>query len=327
MYQKNRCYIIANFGGPRDLTEVAPFLQSLLTDKEVIRSILPQFIHSLFFSWVAKRRARKIVHEYKSMGGCSPIYKDTEALVGQLQQSLSDPILAFHRYLPATHESFIQNVTKMNCEEICIFPMFPQFTYATTGSIAKWFSHHFPKQIVNKMRWIKSYAAHPAFVRAHQVQIHGFLQKMNLKQEETVLLFSAHGVPQVFIDKGDIYQDECHASFAHIMKGFPKALGKLCYQSKFGRGEWVKPYTIDVSKSIREWHEKRENVVFVPISFTSDHIETLCEIENEYMTVIREKGLRAFRVPALTLLPEWIEAIQILLQETNLCSNQMLIRK
>jgi len=205
--------------------------------------------------------------------------------------------------------------------------MFPQFTYATTGSIARWFSKKLPRSVVNKMRWVKSYPAHPAFVEATQHIIRHFLEEQHLPEEETVLLFSAHGVPKKFIEQGDIYQSECEASYHAVMKAFPKSLGKLAYQSKFGRGEWVRPYTIDVCEKVKAWHEGRPNVVFVPISFTSDHIETLFEMETEYMPVIRDQGLNAYRVPAITLDPKWIQAIAAILQESNFCSNQMLIRR
>lgn len=326
MNAKEICYLIVNFGGPRSLKEVQPFLQALLTDKEVIRSGLPQFMHNLFFSWVAKRRSSKMMPEYESMGGRSPIFSDTEALAEQLRKGIQEPLLTFHRYIPETHRPFIQDICKIECDEIRIFPLFPQFSYATTGSVAKWFDQNLPKKIVNKMRWIKSYPAHHLFVKAHQEQIRNYLNEQSLKDKETLLLFSAHGVPQDFVDRGDIYETECQASFTSIMKAFPHMLGRLAYQSKFGKGEWIKPYTIEVSKQILNWNEGRRNIVFIPISFTSDHVETLCEIENDYMKVIREKSLNAYRVPALTLNETWVEAVRHIIQEPNLCGNQMLVR-
>lgn len=318
--------ILVNFGGPRDLQEVRPFLRELLTDKEVIRSRLPQFLHNLFFSWVAKRRSEKMLHEYKSMGGGSPIFADTEALAEKLRLSIPDPLVTFHRYLPSTHAQFIENLCAFTGDEIRVMPLFPQFTYATTGSVAKWFGKNLPFEIVRKMRWIKSYPAHPKFVKSHQLHIRRFLTEHRLKDEETILLFSAHGIPQQFVDTGDIYESECRASFEHVMKAFPDILGRLSYQSKFGRGEWIKPYTIDVCEKVNSWCEGRRHVVFIPISFTSDHIETLCEIENDYMSVIRTKGLNAFRVPALTLDENWINAVLEIIQEPNTLANQMLIR-
>ena len=94
----------------------------------------------------------------------------------------------------------------MECDEIYVFPLFPQFTYATTGSISKWFKKYLPDDVVRKMRWIKSYAAHPSFIKTYQKSIRSFLVQNQLSDENTILLFSAHGIPQKFVDEGDVYQ-------------------------------------------------------------------------------------------------------------------------
>jgi ferrochelatase len=325
MEEKKIGYIFANFGGPRNLDEITPFLASLLTDKDVLRTPLPQWLHTLLFTLIAYRRTKKVIPEYQSMGGCSPIFQDTENLAQAIRGKISSPIVTFHRYLPATHKQFLQDVNAMKCEEIRVFPLFPHFTYATTGSVARWFSKHLPGKTLAKLLWIKSYPAHNEFVAAHQKVIAQFLEEHHLPHEETILLFSAHGIPQKFVDTGDVYPQECKQSFDAIMEAFPRILGRLSFQSKFGPGEWIKPYTTDVCEEILSWSEGRKHVVFVPISFTSDHIETLCEIENDYMTEVRERGLEAYRVPAFTLHPLWQEAIVEILKEPNLSSNKMLI--
>jgi ferrochelatase len=322
---KKKAYILVNFGGPRSLDEIEPFLTSLLTDKEVIRTPLPSTIHKWFFSWVAKRRTKKVLPEYVSMGGCSPIYKDTEEVAELLRQDFS-PLITFHRYIPATHSSFLESIENLNYDQIKVFPLFPQFSYSTTGSCATWFQKHLSQSTLKKIEWVKSYPGHPAFVKAHQSQIKNFLDSCHLKHEDTILLFSAHGLPQKFIDTGDIYQKECQISFANIMEGFNGILGRLAYQSRFGREEWIKPYTTDVCKEINSWSQGRKNVVFVPISFTSDHIETLCEVERDYMSEIRDAGLSAYRIPALTLNPDWIQAIKTILGDSSSHPNQYLLR-
>lgn len=323
---KKQAYLIANFGGPRNLDEIFPFLQSLLNDPEVIRSRLPRFLRHFLFTRIAKKRAKTITQDYKAIGGKSPIYADTEAVAECLRQHIEEPILTFHRYLPSTHQQFIQSITTLQADEIRIFPMFPQFTYATTGSIACWFQHNLPQTIVNRLRWVKSYPNHPAFVQTTQNHIRHFLKKHQLNEEMTILLFSAHGIPKEFVTASDPYEDECQASFQAVMQAFPKTLGRLSYQSRFGKDEWIQPYTIDVCQKIDSWRNGRSHVVFIPISFTSDHIETLFEIERDYMTVIREKGLMPYRVPALTCKPDWIHTILTILKESNLCNNQMLVR-
>lgn len=323
---KKRAYVLANFGGPRFLDEVEPFLKELLTDRDVVRTSLPSPIHNYLFKNIARKRARRVSEEYKHIGGGSPIFADTEGVAGLLREKLKSPVIAFHRYLPATHDTFVRSMAQLDCHEIHVFPLFPQFTYATTGSVARWFREKLPYSVVNKMRWIKSYADHPAFIRCHENSIREFLLNHGLEEREVLLFFTAHGIPQQFVMTGDLYRDECQHSFALVTQAFPNAAALLAYQSKFGPGEWLRPYTADVVKEIDRWNEGRSHIVFVPISFTSDHLETLSEIEKEYMTVVRQKGLHAYRVPALTLRGDWVEAIQVILNDTQRCLNQMLIR-
>lgn len=301
--------IIVNFGGPRNLEEIESFLISLLTDRDVIRSRMPNFLHRFLFTRIAKKRVEKVAADYALIGGKSPIFEDTETVASLVSHLTGSEVRAFHRYLVATHGEFFKSLGSLSSDEILVFPMFPQFSYATTGSIARFFKTHLPESLTARLRWIRSYSDHPAYVRVIQQNIRAFLDEQKLEEEETVLLFSAHGLPQAFIDTGDSYQKECERSFALIAAGFPKALAKLAYQSKFGRGEWLRPYTDETCEEVLSWSEGRKNVVFIPLSFTSDHIETLYEIEELYLPIVRRKGLNALRCPAQGTAPEWTQAI------------------
>lgn len=303
-------YLLVNFGGPRDLDEVAPFLVELLRDRDMIRTRMPTWLHNWIFGRAARKRAVKIREDYRLIGGRSPIYFDTEALASALSKKLQAPVIAFHRYLTATHREFFQKVKG----EYTVLPLFPQFCYATTGSVARFLSHL-------KLEWIKSYPAHPAYVAAFQRRIREFLAEKNILEEETLLLFSAHGIPAEFVEQGDPYESECNLSYQAILKGFPKAKGLLSYQSKFGPGEWLRPYTNEVCEAI-----EAKNVVIIPLSFTSDHIETLFEIEHLYLPPISARGLNAFRCPALNLEPYWIEALAEIAKEKNKLDSKKLIR-
>jgi ferrochelatase len=320
-------FLIVNFGGPRSKAEISSFLRSLLTDQDVIRTKLPSPIHRWFFNRIADKRAMKISPDYDLIGGKSPIYEDTEAVAQMIREATHARVLTFHRYLPETHEASIDAIHNAGHAEIRVFPMFPQFSYATTGSIARFFSRRLAYPVVKKMRWIKSYCAHPAYIKSMQNTIRDFLASHGIRQNEAILLFSAHGVPQDFIFTGDIYESECRLSYETIKKGFPEAVSQLSYQSKFGPGEWLRPYTNEICESVHEWNGGRKHVVFVPLSFTSDHIETLFEVEYQYMPLIRKRGLKAWRCPALNRRKEWIDAVIEIMFEHNLLANQMLVRK
>ncbi|MBS0615349.1 MAG: ferrochelatase [Verrucomicrobia bacterium] len=310
---------MVNFGGPRSLTEVQPFLRELLCDQDVLRTPLPAFLHRLFFRKIADRRTKKISHDYTLIGGKSPIYEDTEAVAQAVSQKLGSEVLTFHRYLPATHKASLEQIASK--KNTIVFPLFPQFTYATTGSIARFFKRHLPSSALARMKWISSYHNHPAYIRCMQKTIADFLAEKQLKQEEVLLLFSAHGLPQKFITTGDPYQDQCRDSYDQIRKAFPKAAALLSFQSKFGPGEWLRPYTVDVCKTVSE----RQHIIFVPLSFTSDHIETLFEVEYQYLPLIRERGLKADRCPALGRRSDWIEAIAEIFQMQSLVKTDELI--
>jgi ferrochelatase len=321
----NQTILIVNFGGPRSLGELEPFLSELLTDQELIRTNLPSFLHNYLFKRIAKKRSRAILPDYESIGGKSPIYDITEELANTLKQRTGRPVITFHRYLPSTHLRSLQAIEEH--AHITVLPLFPQFSFATTGSIAALLASKLSCCRLRNIHWIKSYPAHPAFVYAWQEHIRSFLAMNQLLEQETLLFFSAHGIPRSFVCTGDPYEFECQQSYAAILAAFPKALGHLAYQSKFGPGEWLRPYTQDSCNSILNWNKGRKHVVFLPLAFTSDHIETLFEIEQLYLPLIREKGLNAWRCPAFNLNPLWINALEQLLKEPNLCPTQMLVRK
>lgn len=323
-----KCLLLVNFGGPRSLNEVEEFLKELLFDQDVIQTGLPKFIHRFIFSKVAKKRAPNTSKDYEYIGGASPIYQDTETLAQILGSKIDRTIITFHRYLPKTHKESLEKIKKGHFDDILVFPLFPQFTYATTGSIARFFFQKLPFSITQKFRWIKSYASNPYFINSYKNCIDDFLIEKKIKQEDTLLLFSAHGIPKKYVDQGDPYENECLSSFNLIMKYFQDAVGLLSFQSKFGKGEWLRPYTIDVSNNINDHLKNKSAVVIVPISFTSDHIETLFEIEEQYIKPIIDIKINAYRAPALNLRKDWIDSIkQIINNETTFYRTKDLIRK
>jgi protoporphyrin/coproporphyrin ferrochelatase len=319
-------YLLVNFGGPRTLNEVEPFLRALLTDKDVIRTQFPQPLHNYLFGRVAKKRAKKITHDYAKLGGGSPIWADTEYVAEELRKKLRAPVLTFHRYLPSTHKDALFELHQIIQDEVRVFPFFPQFTYATKGSIARFFKKHCSLSTLQKLRWVKSYPAHPSYITVVQKHLREFLDTRDIDDEEAFLLFSAHGLPQQFVLDGDLYQYECQLSYRAVMQAFPKTKSLLCYQSKFGPGEWLRPYTDEICQKIENYALDKTKCVFVPISFTSDHIETLFEVEEQYMPLIAKCGLYPFRAPALNRRLDWIEAIIQMLSDSTPCSNSMLIR-
>ena len=165
-----------------------------------------------------------------------------------------------------------------------------------------------------------------SYIAAFQQTIREALQEEGWSDEETTLLFSPHGLPEKFVAQGDPYAKECELSLRAITAAFPKAGSLLSYQSKFGRGEWLRPYTDELCKEIQAHVRNCKNVLVIPLSFTSDHIETLFEVERLYLPLLRAQGMQARRCPALNRRDDWVDAIVQILQMRKCVTNEELIR-
>jgi protoporphyrin/coproporphyrin ferrochelatase len=301
--------LLVNFGGPRNQAEIGPFLRELLCDQDLIQTRLPAPLHRLIFSRTARKRTGLVAHQYSQIGGGSPIYGDTERLAQELRQQLNVQLLTFHRYLPATHPSFIKEMEALT-EDVLVFPLFPQFSYTTTGSAARWLARHLSPRTLSRLRWIRSYCDHPAWVDAVAAPLRS--------QHDATLLCSAHGLPVSYVEKGDPYQAECERSLRALLQRLPHLTGQLSYQSQFGKAEWLKPSTAQMCDQLTQ------RTLIVPLSFTSDHLETLYEIEEEYLPRLRQRGIAAERIPAIGLHAEWV--LPLLHDRPNLCQTADLIR-
>ena len=310
------------------MQEVRPFLRALLTDQDVLQTRFPSWLHRAIFSRIANRRACRICCEYRELGGGSPLFRDTEALAAELQQHFEGPILTLHRYLPDTHADLRAALVQLasRVEEIIVIPLFPQFSYTTTGSCARWVSRAIPARLLHRFRWVKSYGSDPLFVAAWQEQIRYKLARLEWELEQTVLLFSAHGIPKRYAEAGDPYAQECQRSMEAICRVFPQAEARLCYQSQFGPEQWLQPYTSALVQTIGEQIPDRRHCLIVPHAFTTDHLETLVEIEDQYLSVLRERGWNAHRVECLQGNQMFVKALAKLAEQTEGCTTQMLIR-
>jgi protoporphyrin/coproporphyrin ferrochelatase len=316
--------ILANFGGPRTQDEIYEFLKTLLCDQDVIQTGWLEPLHKLLFTYIAKKRTGKVTKDYAKIGGASPIYFDTLKLKEYLTKKLDVPVYDFHRYLPKTHDKFLSDVENHKGQKLLVLPLFPQFSYATTGSIARFFETHLCGRTLEKLEWIASYETHESFIKAYMKNIKNKLLEHHLDESDVCLFYSFHGVPRKFTCFNDPYQKHCQASFEALKKHFPHSDHMMAFQSKFGKGEWLKPYTSDLVEGDLQWLKKK-HVLFVPLSFTSDHIETLFEVEYEYKMVLEEKGISAFRVEAIAQDFSW--AYDIIDSSLPLVSTSMCVRK
>lgn len=315
-----KAYLLANFGGPRSTNEIGIFLKSLLTDSLVTGPFFCKSLHKKLFSAIALRRAPQLVGPYNTIGGASPIYRDTEQLAKQLASYLQAPVVTFHRYLPTTHAHTVNQLyTLAPHYDLEALPLFPHFTYSVTGSIARFFHDQVPTVPI---AWVPRFGSHPLFIANMVQHLQTFLSSQNISKQDCCFLFSAHSLPKKMIRAGDPYQQECEQSYQAILKAFCPDESYLCYQSKFGFGRWLNP---SIKRLVTTLDTHKRYVCIVPFGFTSDHIETLYEIEHLYLPILKARGFTALRVPAIYSSPQWIETLSKILLTSNKVYTQELL--
>ena len=299
--------ILANLGGPDSIAAVRPFLFNLFYDKAIIN--LPNPWRFLLAKWISFVRAPKAKKIYAQIGGKSPILKNTICQARCLKADLEDDyqvmVLPMMRYWRPRAIDVVEVLRVFNPEKIVLLPLYPQLSTTTTQStLDEW--AEVAKNWQDKTAVLNSHFEDPDFIKAHQELIKPILREA-CNHGRPKILFSAHSLPQKVIDGGDPYQMQIEASVSSIMAVFDCVNYAVCYQSKVGLLKWLKP-SIDVELQLAAL-EKRP-VVVVPISFISEHSETLVELDIYYANKARMLGIPFYgRVPALAEHPFYIKCL------------------
>jgi len=308
--------LLLNLGGPDQLEDVRPFLFNLFSDPEIIR--LP-------FTWLQKplawlistSRASKSQENYKLIGGGSPLRRITEEQAQALQDSLQQKgqevqVYVGMRYWHPFTEEAIARIKRDGIERLVILPLYPQFSISTSGSSFRLLEKIWQEEpALNRIDHtvISSWFDRPGYLQAMADLIAQQLDQVE-NPDRVHIFFSAHGVPVSYVEEaGDPYQQEIEQCTDLIMRTLNRPNAHtLAYQSRVGPVEWLQPYTEEAIKGLAA--EGVESLLVVPISFVSEHIETLQEIDMEYREIAEEAGIHHFlRVPALNTHPVFIEAL------------------
>ena len=308
--------LLLNLGGPDNLEDVRPFLYNLFSDPEIIR--LPSPLLQAPLAWlISTLRFKKSQNNYKKIGGGSPLRHITEAqgaaLRSQLQQNGHDVnvYIGMRYWNPFTEEAIAQ-IKQDKIEELVVLPLYPQFSISTTGSSFRLLDRIWqadPELQKIKYTVVPSWYDNSGYLQSMANLIEKTLEKVK-NPSEAHIFFSAHGVPVSYIEEaGDPYQKEIESCAALIMSKLNRTNPyKLAYQSRVGPVEWLQPYTDIAIKELAEQGVKE--LVVVPISFVSEHIETLEEIDMEYREIAEHAGIETFaRVPAPDTDPTFIQAL------------------
>lgn len=314
--------LLLNLGGPDGLEDVRPFLYNLFSDPEIIR--LPfSWLQSPLAWFISTRRAKTSQDNYRQIGGGSPLRQITEAQADALQEQLQQKgqevsvYIGMRYWHPFTEEAIAQ-IKRDQIERLVIFPLYPQFSISTSGSSFRlleklWKEDQSLSQTEHTV--IPCWYQQPCYLQAMAQLITQELDQFP-NPEQVHLFFSAHGVPLSYVtEAGDPYQEEIEDCTALIVQTLNRPNAHtLAYQSRVGPVEWLKPYTEDAIVELAQQGVK--DLLVVPISFVSEHIETLQEIDIEYREIAEESGIENFRrVPALNTHPVFIDALATLVVE------------
>jgi protoporphyrin/coproporphyrin ferrochelatase len=311
-----RAVVLMNLGGPDSPRAVRPFLYNLFSDPAIIG--LPAPLRRPLAWIIAARRAPIARKIYDQLGGASPLLANTEAQAWALEAELGADYRCFiaMRYWHPLTAAAVSGVKAWQPDEIILLPLYPQYSTTTTASsLALWRQEAMRQGLGGKTRAIRSYPAAAGFIAAIAGLVAATLAKADAAGKPLRLLFSAHGLPVKIVAAGDPYPSEIETTAAAVASALarPGLDWLVCYQSRVGPLAWLGP---SVEEELRRAGRDGVAVVIAPISFVSEHSETLVELDRDYRRLAENCGVPAYyRVPTVGTDPRFIAALAGLVRE------------
>lgn len=310
--------VLMNLGGPDRLEAVEPFLFNLFSDPAIIR--LPAFLRLPLARLISSRRARVAREIYRRLGGGSPLLVNTEAQARALEAALGPHHRCFvaMRYWHPMSAETARDVAKWAPEEIVCLPLYPQFSTTTTASsLAAWRTAAVAYGIDRLVRVVCCYPSDKGFAEAVAGLIRPVLGLAAGLDKPPRLLLTAHGLPKKIVRAGDPYPGQVELTAAAVIAALdrPGIDWQICYQSRVGPLAWIGPATDD---EIRRAGRDRVPLVVAPISFVSEHSETLVELDHDYRQLAEASGVPAYhRVPTAGIEPGFIQSLASLVRRAR----------
>jgi ferrochelatase len=309
--------ILLNMGGPDSLAAVEPFLYNLFSDRELIQLPAGALLQKPFAKIISHFRAKKVVENYRIIGGKSPLLEWTQRQAAGIAQRLENvqPFVVM-RYWHPRAEAVLQEIKAAGIEQAVVLSMYPHYTGATTGSSVNDF-----KQAAAKVhpalayQLIENWYAWPGYLDALANRVKEGLESFHeLLRDKVQILFSAHALPQKFIDRGDPYQRHVEVTAQEVMQRVGDYDWTIAWQSRSGPVKWMEPGTEEMIQQLG--CAGHQSLLMVPISFVSDHIETLEEIDIQYRNLAAASGFQHFqRAPSLNIHGDFLDAMAALVRE------------
>jgi protoporphyrin/coproporphyrin ferrochelatase len=308
--EKKIAVVLFQLGGPDSLPAVEPFLYNLFCDPDIINFPGSFLARKPLAKLISTTRSKKVTQRYAEIGGGSPIRRLTEQQARALEIALrrhipARTIVAMRYWHPDTRKA-IAALESAPYDEIVLLPLYPHYSFATTGSSLKeWNRLHKPKVPVHL---IDHFFDHPDYISGIVERINTVLRQLP-RPDDVQLVFSAHGLPMTLVEKGDPYPQHIEATVRLVreMGAWPNP-HTLCYQSRVGPQKWLQPPLTGTLENLARGGVKR--MLVVPISFLTEHIETLHEINIEAREQAESLGVHDFHMmPALNDSPLLIRAL------------------
>ena len=299
--------VLFNLGGPDSLEAVQPFLRNLFSDPAIIG--LPPWLRLPLARLIAHRRTPKALGIYEQIGGGSPILGQTEAQARALEEAVGvgnghewRGYVCMRYWHPLT-EAVVRSVQRFGPDRIVLLPLYPQFSTTTTASSVEAWNKAARFKVPTVA--IDSYPTEPGFIAASVELVRQGLAEAGAGPKR--VLFSAHGLPEKIIKAGDPYQKQVEETASAIAGQLGDIDYTVCYQSRVGPLKWIGPSTpAEIGRAARD----RAGIVLYPLSFVSEHSETLVELDIDYRRLAREAGVPVYvRVPAVGTHPLFIRGL------------------
>ena len=291
--------VLFQLGGPDSLEAIEPFLYNLFCDPDIIDFPFARIGRKPLAKLISATRARKVQHHYATIGGHSPIRRNTERQAQALEAELRNQglnarcVVAMRYWHPFTAEA-IEQVYRAECDELILLPMYPQYSSTTTGSSLNEWRRLFRSDI--PVHCVETFYRDTTYLDAVIEKINDAIWRFP-SPDSPPIIFSAHGVPLSVINKGDPYQRQIEETVALVMaRGGWRNRHRLCYQSKVGASKWLQPSLHHTLQQLST--EQVREVCVVPIAFVSDHVETLAEIDHEAREFAMRLGFTRFEMSA-----------------------------
>jgi ferrochelatase len=303
--------VLFQLGGPDTLDAIEPFLFNLFCDPDIIDFPFARLGRKPLAKLISSTRAKKVQHHYSVIGGGSPIRRFTEQQARALQLKLTESgmdarcFVAMRYWHPFTAEAIAQ-LRAAQCDEVVLLPLYPQYSSTTTGSSLNEWRRRFHDDI--PVHCVDTFYQNDLYLEAVAEKLDEALTRFPDPQQADIV-FSAHSVPVSVIEQGDPYQRQIEETVELIMqRGGWRNRFRLCYQSKVGASKWLQPSLRRALIDLRDEHVRE--VCVVPISFVSDHVETLGEIDHEAREQARKLGIERFEMSSgLNDAPTFIAAL------------------